>query len=155
MNQNKVLMYVLYAILIIGIGYAAFATKGFGLMKNSSTSSNWQAVFLTNGQVYFGKLSGTTGQCATLKEIYYLQVQQQVQPSDSTTSTNNNSSLTLVKLGNELHGPKDEMKINRDQIIFWENMKDDGKVVKAINDYKSGKTPTPTPSATNQLKVNR
>ena len=125
-------MIVLYVVLIAGIAYAAFATKGFGLMKNNETSGDWQAVFLTNGQVYFGKLSGTNSDWTTLKNIYYLQVQQQVQPKDDKTQQPN---VTLVKLGNELHGPADEMKINKDQILFWENLKSDGKVVQAIDKY--------------------
>jgi hypothetical protein len=34
------------------------------------------------------------------------------------------------------HSPEDEMIINRSQIAFWENIKDDGKVVQAIKQFK-------------------
>lgn len=136
-------MIILYVILAGAIVYAVVATKGFGLMK-SKTTGDYQAVFLTNGQVYFGKLSGESGQWATLSDIFYLQVQQQVQPKDDTTQQQPN--VTLVKLGNELHGPSDEMKINRDQILFWENLKSDGKVVEAIVKYKK-EGPSPSPSS--------
>ena len=136
MNTNKILMIVLYIVLIGGIAYAAYATKGFGLMKgNEANSGQYQAIFLTNGQVYFGKMSGANNQWVTVKDIYYLQVQQQVQPKDETASTEQ-PNLTLVKLGNELHGPVDEMSINRDQVLFWENLKSDGKVVDAIVRYQ-------------------
>jgi hypothetical protein len=30
------------------------------------------------------------------------------------------------------------MFISRTQVLFWENLKDDGKVAKAIKDYKAG-----------------
>ena len=77
MNTNKILMIVLYIVLIGGIAYAAYATKGFGLMKgNEANSGQYQAIFLTNGQVYFGKMSGANNQWVTVKDIYYLQVQQ-------------------------------------------------------------------------------
>jgi len=146
MGNNKTVMYVLYALVIAALVYVGYSTNWFGIKKDSSSASGqWQAVFLSNGQVYFGKLSGTSGKYATLKNIYYLQVQKAVQPADSTAS---DQKVSLVKLGNELHAPKDEMKINRDQILFFEDLKSDGKVVQAIDKYiKDGATPTASPSA--------
>lgn len=150
MNKNKVFLYVLYAIVIIALGYAIYATKGFGLWKSKSDefkTGAWQAVFLSNGQVYFGHLSGLNSQFSTLKEIYYLQVQKPIQPSDNSSDQ---GKLTLVKLGNELHAPQDEMKINRDQVLFVEDLKEDGKVMQAIKRYKENgpdqtqSTPSPT-----------
>jgi hypothetical protein len=46
------------------------------------------------------------------------------------------ANLSLVKLGTELHCPKDQMVIYRDQISFWENLNSDGKVATAIKQYK-------------------
>ena len=115
MNTNKILMIVLYVILVAAFLFLGWKTSWFGLSKSTdeAKTSDYQAVFLTNGQVYFGKLSGTGSDWVTLKDIYYLQVQQQVQPTDENSQQQPN--LTLVKLGNELHGPVDEMKINKDQ----------------------------------------
>lgn len=108
----------------------------------SAGSSGYQAVFLTNGQVYFGKLSNSDGQFPMLKDIYYLQVTQpplqgSQQQGQQQTQAQAQPQISLVKLGQELHGPVDEMSINRDQILFWEDMKDDSQVVKAIMDYKA------------------
>lgn len=97
--------------------------------------SSFQAVFLTNGQVYFGKLKNADGAYANLENIYYLQVQQAVQPAD--TSSTDSSQVSLTKLGQELHGPQDQMSISTDQILFWENLKSDSTVVKAISDYQA------------------
>lgn len=152
MNKNKVILYVLYALVILALAYALYATKGFGLWKskaNDFKTGQWQAVFLTNGQVYFGQLSSMNSQFSDLKDIYYLQVQKQIQPDQS--SSTDQGKLTLVKLGNELHGPVDEMRINRDQILFVENMKEDGKVMQAIKRYKEqgpDTQATASPSAT-------
>jgi len=96
-------------------------------------TSEFQAVFLTNGQVYFGKLKNVDNNYLTLTDIYYLQVQQQVQPATTSTS---NSQVSLAKLGSELHGPEDFMYVARDQVLFWENLKDSGKVVQAIDAYQ-------------------
>lgn len=103
--------------------------------------NKFQAVFMTNGQVYFGHLSSTEGEYVELSDIYYLQVQQDVQPSTGTNNQqgqqNANSQVSLTKLGSELHGPTDKMNISKDQVLFWEDLKDDSSVVKAINDHKN------------------
>jgi len=97
-------------------------------------SDNFYAVFLSNGQVYFGKVTESTNEFTLLENIYYLQVSnalQQVPPSE----TEQQPQLTLVKLGNELHGPEDYMKVNNSHIVFVEELKNNGKVVEAINQY--------------------
>lgn len=106
--------------------------------KNPEASSvdknKYQAVFLNGGQVYFGKVTDLNSKYTRLNDIFYLRVNQQVQPDQQSSNTSND--VSLVKLGCELHGPQDQMVINREQVIFWENIKDDGQVVKAINEYK-------------------
>lgn len=95
-----------------------------------------QAVFLNGGQVYFGNIQDLTGSYIRLNNIYYLRVNQQVQPDQEEKATTDASDISLVKLGCELHGPEDEMLINRDQVIFWENLKSDGQVAKAVAEYR-------------------
>jgi len=144
-------MYVLYVIVIAALVYAAVVTKGFGIWKNkTATATNYQAVFLTNGQVYFGKLADS-GKYATLEDIYYLQVQQ-IQPTDKTATQQNK--VTLIKLGNELHAPQDKMKINRDQVLFIEDLKDEGKVMQAIKRYKE-KGPDTTSTNTTDVDTQK
>lgn len=94
-----------------------------------------QAVFLTNGQVYFGKVKAINDKFVDLRGIFYLNVDQQVQPKDNKDATSAQNSVKLVKLGCELHSPADKMIINREQISFWENLKDDGQVAKAIAEW--------------------
>jgi hypothetical protein len=125
-------------LVILGVGgwmaYAFYnAPESQGIDK-----SNYQAVFLTNGQVYFGKLQNTRGEYLTLTNIYYLQVQQTVQPAEANPIADQGETQ-LVKLGNELHGPQDSMKISDKQVLFWENLKADSKVGQAIAGYKAAK----------------
>lgn len=98
-------------------------------------SSKLQAVFLNGGQVYFGDINNLNGKYLSMNNIYYLRVNQQVQPNQSTSTDSND--VSLVKLGCELHGPQDNMVINREQVIFWENLKDDGQVAKAVKEYQT------------------
>ena len=85
--------------------------------------NKWQAVFITNGQVYFGHLRELNKEYAVLKNVYYLRQDQQ-QPN-------------LVKLGSEIHGPEDIMHVPKEQIVFWENMRNDSPVVKAIQQQEA------------------
>lgn len=89
------------------------------------------AVFLSNGQVYFGTIAQENASRLLLKSIYYIQFQ-----GDQKDALANQSDVSLLKLGNELHGPEDWMEINRDAILFIERLKPDGKVAKAIEAYK-------------------
>ncbi len=131
-------------VLLIITSLVATAYLGFRLVTGTSTGSavkgkQYQALFLTNGQVYFGHMQSVDGSYVKLKDIYYLQVQQQVQP-DANKNSNQQPQVSLAKLGGELHGPEDIMYVSRDQVLFWENLKNDGKVASAIKDYQaSGK----------------
>jgi hypothetical protein len=95
-----------------------------------------QAVFLNGGQVYFGNIEDLNNRYLRMTNIYYLRVNQTVQPDqDNGTQQAAANDISLVKLGCELHGPEDEMLINREQVIFWENLKPDGQVAKAVEEY--------------------
>lgn len=138
-GSRKILAIVVSAI----VGIALIAGLFFLLQaQNSSNSSDsvvetdkYQAIFMTNGQVYFGHLSNLDGSYTQLTDVYYLQVQQAVQPAVDKKDTDQ-PQVSLTKLGNELHGPTDKMHISRDQILFWENLKDNSTVVEAIKNYK-------------------
>lgn len=46
--------------------------------------------------------------------------------------------MQLVKLGEEVHAPEDEIMINREHVLFYENIRPEGRVSQLIKDYKSG-----------------
>lgn len=98
---------------------------------------SYEAVFLSNGQVYFGKVSNLGSSVVKLSDIFYLIQKQPLQGQEA--QAQQQPEFTLIKLGGELHGPKDEMTINRDQILFIEELKKDSKVVTAIENSKKGK----------------
>lgn len=133
---GKVLAVALLIAALLFIGVYAGRVVSSATADAGVKGKQFQAVFLTNGQVYFGKLANVDGSYVKLKDIYYLQVQQAVQPKDAKTDAANQS-VSLAKLGGELHGPEDTMYISRSQVLFWENLKNDGKVAKAITDYKA------------------
>lgn len=140
----KTLIVIVVALAIIaGIGKACW--MGYNAFNSDPianvSASEWQAVFLVNGQVYFGKVKSLGEKTLTLNDIYYLQVVtkplQQTQQGTAPATDQQNQELTLIKLGSEIHGPSDRMVINRDQIILTEKLKNDSRVVQAIAKYVS------------------
>lgn len=136
MNNNRILGFIIALVVILGLLGWYLAANGLFPGGSKEKTSEYQAVFLTNGQVYFGKLSGRNSRYLTLKDIYYLQLAQSPQPSGSNNTSDQQTQISLVKLGNELHGPADEMKINRDHVLFIEDMKENAKVIDAITRYQ-------------------
>ncbi|MGA3150754.1 MAG: hypothetical protein ABSD10_04110 [Candidatus Saccharimonadales bacterium] len=121
--RSAVIFIVTVAILLAGVYWSNLPR---------AKSAQFQAVFLTNGQVYFGHLHDPETQTPTITDVYYLQSGTSANPQASSSQSNQKQPLTLIKLGNELHGPEDKMAIQSTQILFWENLKDSSKVVQAI-----------------------
>jgi len=140
MGEKKSLMLLIVVVVVVAVaGFLVFkmpVTSTGGATTMSPSSDGYQAVFLVNNQVYFGKLAGQNSQFPVLKDIYYLQVNQPVQPLVKGQAVPSNPEINLVKLGGELHGPTDEMRINRDQVLLIEDLRADSNLVKAIENYK-------------------
>ena len=141
------LIALLIVVILIGAGWWFFSNRtGDSLFQGEEgsptaslkSSKPWQAVFLTNGQVYFGRVVKETSENVILREIYYLRVVNpplQMSQEGEAVTEEARQQISLIKLGNELHGPKDEMKINRYHIMFTEDLRDDSRVVQAIANY--------------------
>jgi len=137
----KLLMLVVVVALLVGVigGVCFWAQGGKAVNENKNiNASEFQALFLTNGQVYFGKLADLNHGYVTIKDIYYLQVQSgQNQNLQQGATSSSNSQVSLAKLGSELHGPEDKMYVASDQVLFWENLKNNSKVAQAIAKYQN------------------
>lgn len=125
---------LLFAVTALAISIVALLYFGGAKETKFVAKDKVQAVFLTSGQVYFGDIAAINDQFIDLQNIYYLSVDQKVQPEQK-DKQQQDSSVSLVKLGCELHGPQDQMIINREQVSFWENLKTDGKVSEAIKKW--------------------
>lgn len=121
-------------ILAVVILWAIFAGNVGYNEGNQVNTSKYQAVFLnggaTSGSVayttYFGHVTTLNDKYMVLKDVYYL----------TTSGTDQNAQPQLTKLGcQQLHSPYDKMVINRNQVAFWENLQDSGKVVQAIKTF--------------------
>jgi hypothetical protein len=140
-KEKSKTMRIISSVLLISIALLVAAVAVYISTAEGKSESDYikddkfQAVFLNGGQVYFGEIRNMTDDYLTLSNIYYLRVNEQVQPDQSEESNAAAQDISLAKLGCELHGPEDEMIINRTQVTFWENLKDDGSVAKAITEF--------------------
>jgi hypothetical protein len=116
--KNNWLKLTIAAILIVGIGGAVYYYK---FSDPGVKSDKFQAVFLADGQVYFGKLSGVNNRYLKMTDVYYLQTNNQADATKGSSEAQIQPSL--IKLGSEVHGPEDEMSIRSDKISYWENLK--------------------------------
>lgn len=124
-------------LILAGLLYGIWATV-LSPANRLIDGGKYQAVFLTNGQVYFGKLKTAGGDFYTLTDIYYLQASTAAVDAENPQNTSSNGSdVKIIKLGTEIHGPEDRMVIGKEQVLFFENLTDKGKVSEAIKSYKS------------------
>ncbi len=142
-KRSRMPFVIAATVLLLLIGGCFAWTKLGATGGEAIDSSKYQAVFFNNGQVYFGKLHAFTKDSLKLTDIFYLQTQKTTDTTDPAnpqkTSTDENNNVQLIKLGNEIHGPEDQMIIQKSQVLFYENLKSDGNVAKSIDKYDTSK----------------
>jgi hypothetical protein len=131
--KKKAGKYVTWVILVVFLLIIGFIAKSLWLQRvlPKVNVEGYQAVFLDNGQQYYGHLTNMWSRYPYITDIYYINVQAKdpANPADQ--------KMQLVKLGNEVHGPEDAMYLNKEHIVFWENLKSDSEVVKSIAKEKA------------------
>jgi hypothetical protein len=145
------------ALLLAAVSLFVAFSGGVGSESKKVDSSKYQAVFLNGGvtsgsvaySTYFGHITKINDKYVVLNDVYYLTDQ-------SSQGSQSSSSPQLTKLGcQQLHSPYDTMIINRSQVAFWENIKDDGKVVAAIKQFKQQNPNGPNCSQSNSSSSNQ
>lgn len=137
--MNKKLFGTVLGLIIIvaalWFGYSSIQSR------QPDTSGPRQAIFLGDGQIYFGYASSMRNEIVTLVDVYYLLPSPTANNSISGPATA--QKVDLIKLGvggvDDLVGAIDKMEINRDAIKYIENMKDDSQINQKIKDYLSKK----------------
>jgi hypothetical protein len=111
---------VLLAVAIV-LGAVYYATNSARHIPAATTP--YQAVLLSNGSAYFGKLEGLGTPFPVLTEVFYVQ-------SVKNPQTNEVSNI-LVKRGKEWHAP-DRMLINANDIVLIEPVNPSSRVAQLI-----------------------
>lgn len=90
------------------------------------SSESYRAVFLDNGQVYFGQITFSDSEHLLLENVFYLQE----------TTGSDQADFSLIKLGGELHGPKDRLHIFLSQVLYLQELRSDSQVVERIQEHQ-------------------
>ena len=92
-----------------------------------SFKTEYQAIFLDNGQVFFGKLSNAGAAYPLLKDVYY--IGRQSSPDGKEVRN------ILLKRGGEWHGP-DLMYLNRQHVVIIEPVAPNSRVAQLIKEVQ-------------------
>jgi hypothetical protein len=100
-------------------------------LNNNSAQSEYSAVYLSNGEIYFGKLSWFPS--PHLSDVFFIQ----------RVADEENPSLSLQPFNSVIWGPENEINLNSKEIIFWTNLRPDSQVVQIIETTKKSATTQP------------
>jgi hypothetical protein len=126
---------------LIGLLIALLASPW--VIERRFPNSKYIAVFLSSGQVYFGHLNSLTRNNLILGYIFYLQSDKKKDRNAGTKwlydeeNQRPQPGVSLVKLGNELHGPEDFMLVNRQHVVFIEHLSSKSDVAMVIEEYRN------------------
>jgi hypothetical protein len=122
--------------MVVGAGLVCLVLTLQGCGKSGGGSpafkidSEYSAVFLDNGQVFFGKLTETGSDYPLLNDVFYVQTQTNPETKEVRS--------ILIKRGNEWHGPT-SMRVNSKHIVIIEPVSAESKVAKLITEAMSKK----------------
>ena len=111
------------AVASVVFGAAAAFTQWWDFTVPTVARAQYQAVFLTNGQTYFGRYYDRIGAYAKIEDVYYLQ---QTQGSDPDAAPD----TRIVRRGRELHGPAARMLVPKSAILFVEDLTDSSPIAR-------------------------
>ena len=121
--------------ILAGVCLAAYLVACKKKEDGLSFTSEYQAVFLDNNQVYFGKLEKGESDHPLLREVYYIGAQ--------TSPDGKQMANILLKRGNEWHGPE-YMYLTKNHIVMIEPVSATSRVAELIKELKA-KQPEPKP----------
>ena len=104
---------------------AVFAAVQWWDLTTPSLRAPYQAVFLANGQTFFGRYYERLGPYVKIEDAYYIQQIADPDPSKP-------AQTRIVRRGNELHGPQSKMLIPRATVLFVEDLSDASPVAQFI-----------------------
>jgi hypothetical protein len=89
-------------------------------------AQRYQAVFLENGQTWFGHYRDRIGPYAAMDAVYYVQTKASQDPDVPATSQ-------LIKRGNELHAPDPHVLVAKTAILFVEDLRDGSPIARYMD----------------------
>jgi hypothetical protein len=130
-NRSCRVSFTAGAIFLLGL-MALLGLMGCG-SRDMDFPTEYQAVYMDNGQIFFGKLSATNSPFPILRDVFYVQA---ARDRDKKETKN-----LLIKRGvAELHRP-DFMRLNAQHIVVIEPVAPDSRVAQLIRQAKAPRPP--------------
>lgn len=135
LDRQAALM-LLSASLFIALAYLVYSTLAMNSQveadKPVAETNHWYAIKLTDGDIVYGKIDDISKDPLTVNPAYYNYDQKK--EADKKKTVNESGDIRLVRRGQETHGPDGAVQIFRSQTVFLENLREDSKVLKVIQD---------------------
>jgi hypothetical protein len=114
-------------LIIIFISLIFFQGCSKEVPNKLASLNEYQALFLTNGQVFYAKIVELDKNYLLLKDVFYIQSQMSKESKEMTN--------ILIKRGGEWHKP-DLMYLNTKHILAIESVSSDSRVANLIKEAK-------------------
>ena len=125
--RNLSLPFIGRIVLAVAVFVGAFAfVEWWDFVPPSVGGARYQAVFLSNGQTYFGHYVDRLGPYAKIENAFYIQ---------QTPAANENEAPTskIVRRGNEFHNPEPFVLLPKTAILFVEDLRTDSSVAQFMD----------------------
>jgi hypothetical protein len=113
-------------VIIVIAGAATWIWMDVLAAQNPNGPSPYSAVYLTSGDVYFGKLSWFPSPHMT--DVWYL---------NRTAGPNGQAQISVAPFKGAFWGPMDEINFNPKQILYWTRLSNASQLVKGLENPSS------------------
>ncbi|MCX7589413.1 MAG: hypothetical protein N2Z85_00525 [Patescibacteria group bacterium] len=132
LSKKTLIFLVMLLILILGV--SGWIIYQFINKNNQNNPSDYVAVFLETGDIYFGKIDWFPW--PKLKNVWYIQ---------RTIDNKNQVQLGILPFKNSFWSPIDKIYLNPSKIVFWTYLRNSSELIKAFEN----------PEILNQLNNNQ
>lgn len=137
----KKFLIIILVLLIVILGVGVWLGIKFFSSSNLDGPSEYAAVYLKTGDIYFGKLSFFPW--PRLKNVWFLQ---------RTLDSQNQPQLGILPLKNVFWGPVDKIYLNPQEIVFWTYLRKNSQLTEALRNPNILNQPTVPASTDLQTK---
>jgi len=124
-QRIRVMIFVLVCMMLLMPFISGCGKKQEAMKEGIAFTTKYQAVFMDNGKVFFGRLANMGSTYPVLMDVFY--IRQQTNPNTKEVKN------ILIRRGNEWHGP-DRMYINASHISVIEPVSEGSQVAKLIKE---------------------
>lgn len=118
MVSHKVFFLILFIIVLIALG----VWLGMASKADPKAESPYAAVYLTTGDIYFGKFSRFP--MPHITDAWHL---------DRGVDKNGTPQMGLSEVKNAFWAPSGDIYLNRNQIVFWTELRNDSQLIPVLS----------------------